>query len=105
MMNAHTARVRILESFDLGKNTGQNSGIKIEVLGMEQDKLGTIQLGQGTFAWRVVRTKTKTKTGKQSPTLSFSWSEFAGLMDAVIALGKNGKKKAMKALAAADEGS
>ena len=84
-MKTHTAKVQLLEQFTLGKNTGQNSGLEIEIFGKAEGKdgpkLGTIRIGQGTFEWWTKNAKTATKTGKQDPTLSLSWSDFAILMD------------------------
>jgi hypothetical protein len=84
-MKKHTAVVKLLERFELGKNTGQNSGLVIEVFdkaeGKWGPKLGTIRIGQGTFDWWTKSAKFETKTGKQDPPLSFSWAEFAALMD------------------------
>jgi hypothetical protein len=84
-MKTHTAKVLLLEQFALGKNTGQNSGLEIEIFGKAEGKdgpkLGTILIGQGTFEWWTKNAKTATKTGKQEPTLSLSWSAFAAMMD------------------------
>ena len=84
-MKTHTAKVQLLEQFSLGKNTGQNSGLEIEIFGKAEGKagpkLGTIRIGQGTFEWWTKNAKTETKKGKQAPTGSWSWSEFAALMD------------------------
>jgi hypothetical protein len=84
-MKTHTAKVRLLEQFALGKNTGQRSGLEIEVFGKSEGgdspKLGTIRIGQGTFEWWTKNAKKTTKKGKQSPTLSLNWSDFASLMD------------------------
>jgi hypothetical protein len=82
---AHGAKIHVLEKFALG----------IEI-SHANTKLGTIEVGQGTFAWRGVNTKTLTKTGKQPPSLSFSWSEFANLMNSITS---HGKKQAQKKLA------
>ena len=84
-MKTHTAKVRLLENFALGKNTGQKSGLQIAIYGKAEGKtgpkLGTIRIGQGTFDWWTKNAKKETKTGKQDPTLSLSWSDFATLMD------------------------
>jgi hypothetical protein len=84
-MKTHTAKVRLLESFELGRNTGQKSGLQIAVYGKAEGKqgpkLGTIRIGQGTFDWWTKNAKKETKTGKQDPTLTLSWSDFAALMD------------------------
>jgi len=83
-MKTHTAKVLLLEQFALGKNTGQNSGLEMEIFGKAEGKdgpkLGTIQIGQGTFDWWTKNAKTETKKGKQDPTLSLSWSKCAALM-------------------------
>lgn len=84
-MKTHTAVVKLLERFELGKNTYQNSGLTIEVFSRAEGKwgpkLGTIRIGQGTFDWWAKNAKTETKTGPQKPTISFSWSEFAAVMN------------------------
>jgi hypothetical protein len=84
-MKTHTAKVRLLETFTLGKNTGQKSGLQISIHGKAEGKqgprLGTIRIGQGTFDWWTKNAKKETKAGKQDPTLSLSWSDFATLMD------------------------
>jgi hypothetical protein len=84
-MKTHAAKVLLLEQFALGRNTGQNSGLEIEIFGKAEGKvgpkLGTIRIGQRTFEWWTKNAKTETKTGKQDPTLSLSWSDFAALMD------------------------
>ena len=84
-MKKHTAVVKLLERFELGKNTYQNSGLTIEIFNKGEDKwgpkLGTIRIGQGTFDWWTKSAKPETKTGHQKPTISFSWSEFATVMD------------------------
>jgi hypothetical protein len=84
-MKRHAAVVKMLEKFQLGKNTGQNSGLVIEVFdkaeGKLGPKLGTIRIGQGTFDWWMKAAKFETKKGKQSPSFSCSWTEFADLMD------------------------
>jgi hypothetical protein len=83
-MDRHVAVVTLLESFDLGKNTAQNAGLEIKVFGKGAEKrgpqLGTIRIGQGSFAWWAKSAKTETKTGKRLPTLRLGWSEFAELM-------------------------
>jgi hypothetical protein len=83
-MDRHVAEVTLLESFDLGKNTAQNAGIEIKVFGKGAQKrgpqLGTIRIGQGSFAWWAKSAKTETKSGKRSPTLRLGWLEFADLM-------------------------
>jgi len=54
-MPIHTVKLQILEKVALGKNTGKNSGIKIEIFSEDGEenpgKLGTIQIGSGTFRW------------------------------------------------------
>jgi hypothetical protein len=85
-MDRHVAEVTLLESFDLGKNTALNAGIEIKVYGKAQKRrgplLGTIRIGQGSFAWSTANAKLQTKTGKHKPTLRFGWSRFAKIMDA-----------------------
>ena len=52
----HVAKVTLLESFDLGKNTAQKAGLEIKIFGKASagsrgPQLGTIRIGQGSFAW------------------------------------------------------
>ena len=89
-MDRHVAVVTLLESFDLGKNTAQSAGIEIKVYGKGGPKrrgpqLGTIRLGQGSFAWWARSAKLETKNGKRPPTLRLGWTEFAEHMDKLIA--------------------
>jgi hypothetical protein len=89
-MDRHVAVVTLLESFDLGKNTAQNAGIEIKVFdkgGPEKrgPQLGTIRIGQGSFAWWAKSAKTETKKGKRPPTLRLGWSDFADLMKNQVA--------------------
>jgi hypothetical protein len=84
-MARHVAQVTLLESFDLGKNTARNAGVEIKVFdkgsaGKRGPQLGTIRIGQGSFAWWAKGAKTETKKGKRSPTLKLNWAEFADLM-------------------------
>jgi hypothetical protein len=85
-MDRHKAVVTLLESFDLGKNTAQNAGIEIRVFGKGTEskrgpQLGTIRIGQGSFAWWAKSAKVQTKNGKRKPTLRLGWSEFAEAME------------------------
>jgi hypothetical protein len=89
-MDRHMAVVTLLESFDLGKNTAQNAGIEIKVFGKGNaerrgSQLGTIRIGQGSFAWWAKSAKLETKNGKRSPTLRLGWTEFAELMEKMVA--------------------
>lgn len=89
-MDRHVAAVTLLESFDLGKNTAQNAGIEIQVYakgspGKRGPQLGTIRIGQGSFAWWTRSAKVETKNGKRTPTLRLGWAEFAAQMDRLIA--------------------
>ena len=83
-MRKHVAEVTLLESFDLGKNTAQNAGIEIKVFdkaaGRRGTQLGTIRIGQGSFAWWAKSAKTQTKKGKGKATLRLDWYKFADLM-------------------------
>jgi hypothetical protein len=46
------ARVKLLETFSLGKNTGKNAGAEITVFGKDgKPQLGTIKIGSGSFEW------------------------------------------------------
>jgi len=88
-MARHVAEVTLLESFDLGKNTAQKAGIEIKVFdkgpaGKRGPQLGTIRIGQGSFAWWPKSTKLETKTGKRQPPLKLGWSEFAAEMEKMI---------------------
>jgi len=88
-MERHVAAVTLLESFDLGKNTAQNAGIEIKVFdkgkkGKHGPQLGTIRIGQGSFAWWTKSAKTETKKGKKSPSLRLGWSAFADTMEGLI---------------------
>jgi hypothetical protein len=85
-VDRHVAVVTLLESFDLGKNTAQDAGIEVKVYGKgSPDKrgpqLGTIRIGQGSFAWWARSAKLKTKNGKRPPTLRLGWTEFAEHME------------------------
>jgi hypothetical protein len=96
-MDRHVAEVTLLESFDLGKNTARNAGIEIRVFdkgGPEKrgPQLGTIRIGQGSFAWWAKSAKIDTKTGKQLPTLKLGWSDFAELMKRKVAERKKQKR-------------
>jgi hypothetical protein len=89
-MDRHVAVVTLLESFDLGKNTARNAGIEIKVFGKGSQKkrgpqLGTIRIGQGSFAWWAKSAKLETKNGKRLPTLSLGWTEFADVMEKMVA--------------------
>jgi hypothetical protein len=84
-MDRHVAEVTLLESFDLGKNTAKNAGIEIKIFGKggsgkRGPQLGTIRIGQGSFAWWAKSAKLRTKNGKRPPTLRLGWDEFAELM-------------------------
>jgi hypothetical protein len=84
-MDRYAAEVTLLESFEVGKNTAQNAGIEIKVFdkgGPEKrgSQLGTIRIGQGSFAWWAKSAKTVTKQGKRKPTLRLGWAKFAELM-------------------------
>jgi hypothetical protein len=73
-MDRHVAVVRLLESFDLGKNTAQNAGIEVKVFdkgaaGKRGTQLGTIRIGQSSFAWWTKSAKIETKNGKRKPTI------------------------------------
>ncbi len=89
-MERHKAVVTLLESFDLGKNTAQNAGIEIKIFGKSAEnkrgpQLGTIRIGQGSFAWWAKSAKVITKNGKRRPTLSLGWTQFAEAMEKLIA--------------------
>ena len=76
----------MLESFNLGKNTGKNAGIEIKVFskgtgGSRGSQLGTIRIGQGSFAWWT-KSKRKSSTGGGiAPSLKLDWESFAKKMD------------------------
>lgn len=70
----HIAEVTLLESFDLGKNTGKNAGIEIKVFAKGgKPQLGTIKIGQGSLEWWAKQAKKCTRR--------FSWEDFAVFMD------------------------
>lgn len=76
-MEKHSAEVTLLESFDLGKNTGQRAGMKIKIFakgseGRRGRQLGTIKIGQGSFEWW--------SRQKQSASIRLDWSRFADIM-------------------------
>ena len=84
-MDRHVAEVTLLESFDLGKNTARNAGIEVKVFDKGSDgkrgaRLGTIRIGQGSFAWWAKSAKLETNNTKRPPTLRLSWTQFADLM-------------------------
>jgi hypothetical protein len=88
-MDRHMAVVRLLESFDLGKNTAQSAGIEIRIYdkgapNKRGSQLGTIRIGQGSFAWWARSAKVETKNGKRPPTLRLGWTEFAEHMEKLI---------------------
>lgn len=67
------AKVKLLEAFSLGKNTGKNAGAEITVFGRNgKPQLGTIRIGSGSFQWWAKKVK-KNK-------LYLNWYEFAELM-------------------------
>jgi hypothetical protein len=85
IMDKHVAEVTLLESFDLGKNTKKSAGIAIKVFdkasGKRGTQLGTINIGQGSFAWWAANAKTENADGTmRKPTLRLPWSDFANLM-------------------------
>jgi hypothetical protein len=88
-MDRHVAKVTLIESFDLGKNTARNAGLEIKVFGKAAagkrgSQLGTIRIGQGSFAWWAKGAKTETKKGKKRPTLMLGWDKFEQLMEKVV---------------------
>jgi hypothetical protein len=67
------AKVRLLEAFNLGKNTGKRAGAEITVFGKDgKPQLGTMKIGSGSFDWWARKAK--------KPSLHLSWYEFADLM-------------------------
>jgi hypothetical protein len=60
--------VHRLGSIELGKKTEKNSGMQIEIYD-GPTLLGTIEMGQGSFAWYSPKAK--------QHTLHLSWTEFA----------------------------
>ena len=69
------AKVKLLETFSLGKNTGKNAGVEITVFSKNEKQLGTIKIGAGSFQWWPKGAK------KHKPYLT--WSDFATLMEEV----------------------
>ena len=67
------AKVRLLEAFSLGKNTGKGAGAEITVFGKDgKPQLGKMKIGSGSFDWWARKAK--------KPSLHLSWYEFADLM-------------------------
>lgn len=67
------AKVKLLETFNLGKNTGKDAGAEITVFGKGGvPQLGTIKIGSGSFEWW--------PKGAKKNRLHLDWSEFASLM-------------------------
>ena len=67
------AEVKILETFELGKNTRKNAGAEITVYGKDGKKLGAIKIGSGSFEWWA--------NSAQKATVRKSWEAFATLME------------------------
>ena len=67
------AEVKILETFELGKNTRKNAGAEITVYGRDGKKLGAIKIGSGSFEWWA--------NSAQKPTVHKRWEDFATLME------------------------
>ena len=80
------AKVRLLETFSLGKNTGKNAGIEITVFSKDEKQLGTIKIGAGSFQWWPKGAK------KHKPYLN--WSDFATLMEEVEARREEKRRQA-----------
>jgi hypothetical protein len=68
------AKVKLLETFSLGKNTGKNAGAEITVFGKDgKPQLGTIKIGSGSFEWWGKKAKKNR--------LHLNWYEFATVME------------------------
>jgi hypothetical protein len=68
------AKVKLLETFSLGKNTGKGAGAEITVFGKDgKPQLGTIKIGSGSFEWW--------PKGSKKRRLHLNWYDFAAFMD------------------------
>jgi hypothetical protein len=68
------AKVKLLETFNLGRNTGKDAGAEITVFGKGgAPQLGTIKIGSGSIEWWPTRAKKKH--------LHLDWSDFSRLMN------------------------
>jgi hypothetical protein len=74
MQQRQVAKVKLLETFSLGKNTGKDAGAEITVFGKGGlPQLGTIKIGSGSLEWW--------PKGAKKNHLHLSWSDFAKLMN------------------------
>jgi hypothetical protein len=69
---SYKVTVQRLGSIELGKKTEKNSGMQIEIHD-GPTKLGTIEMGQGSFAWYNPKAKRHS--------LHLTWTEFAERMN------------------------
>jgi hypothetical protein len=73
LQNRQVAKVKLLETFSLGKNTGKDAGAEITVFDRGgAPQLGTIKIGSGSFEWW--------PKGNKKNHLHLSWFEFSKLM-------------------------
>ena len=85
-MERHIAEVTLLETFTLGKNTAKNAGIEVKIYGKSIEgkrgpQLGTIRIGQGSFAWWTKSKRKKNATGETTPSVRLNWEAFANKMN------------------------
>jgi hypothetical protein len=72
--NRQVAKVKLLETFALGKNTGKDAGAEITVFGRGgTPQLGTIKIGSGSLEWW--------PKGAKKKHLYLNWPEFAKIMN------------------------
>ena len=69
------AKVKLLETFTLGKNTGKKAGIEITVFDKDEEQLGTITIGAGSFQWW--------PKGAKKHKLYLNWPDFSAEMDKI----------------------
>ena len=74
--------VFVMLGAELPKNTGKDSGIVIVVKG-PQGKLGSIELGSGSFRW-YDKGAHKGSERQSVPTCEFSWTQFAEFMNTKV---------------------
>jgi hypothetical protein len=83
--NRQVAKVKLLETFTLGKNTHKNKGIEITAFSKANKELGTITIGAGSFQWW--------PTSAKKPELYLQWPDFATVMEEVAEVKERRKKE------------
>jgi len=83
------AKIELLETFTLGRNTRKNAGIKITVFSKAKKRLGTITIGAGSFQWW--------PTSAKKRELYLQWPDFATVMEEVAERRKKAKRRRAKA--------